>query len=111
MAAEMAAKITPDPHFCLEDANVALITSDHWAFCVHKSVLRRVSVVFQNMFEDCSPPDPKSSEELAKFNGLDVIEISESHDIIRSFFTIVYDQKYVFFLIYYMGSHLSSIYL
>lgn len=84
-------EIKPDPRFCLKDANIALVTSDNWAFCVHQSVLQRLSVVYQNLFEDSSPP--KSPKERPRFNGLDVVKVSESHDVMRTFFSIIYDQK------------------
>lgn len=86
-------EITPDPQFHLEDANIALITSDGWAFCVHKSVLRRLSVVFRNMFSDGSPL--KSPKQLTKFNDLDAINISEAHDVVRPFLIVAYDSKFV----------------
>lgn len=98
MAAKKNDKVlTADPEFCLGDANIALITSDGWVFCVHKGVLGRISVVFRNMFEDCRLPKPEP-EQQAKFNNLDMIHISEPRVILKLFLAIVYDQKYASFI-------------
>ncbi|GJJ14150.1 hypothetical protein Clacol_008410 [Clathrus columnatus] len=80
----------------LEDANIALVTGDNVAFCVHRSVIRRLSVVISNMLEVCNVSKNdggQNLDEIETFENLPVVRISDSSHVVFDFFQMVYDQK------------------
>lgn len=92
----------------LEDANIAMVSEDNIAFCVHRSVIRRLSVVFANMLEVCAnnasgtsqlqvqSSSSSNNDGVETFESLPVVRISDPSNVALDFFRLVYDQKSVF---------------
>ncbi|KAH9989327.1 hypothetical protein BJV77DRAFT_687924 [Russula vinacea] len=82
--AKMNSTTSPPETFDISDTNLIIRSSDLVDFRVHKSVLAMASAFFKDLL---SLPQPSDSE---VFDGLHVIQVSESSELLNSLISILY---------------------
>jgi BTB/POZ domain len=82
--AKISSTMSPPKPFDLPDANFIIQSSDNINFRIHKSVLALASPFFKNLL---SLPQPSDADIV---DGLPVIQLSESSELLNSLISILY---------------------